>query len=40
MKRIRTKTKAALCSSVRKEADAEDDEEGGKSDSDAEKVLL
>lgn len=41
MKRMRTKTKAALCSSVRKAADAEEDEEDEeKSDSEAEKVLL
>lgn len=40
MKRMRTKTKAALCSSVRKGADGEEEEEEEKSDSEAENVLL
>lgn len=40
MKRMRTKMKAALCSSVRKAAEAEDEDDEEKSDSEAEKVLL
>lgn len=40
MKRMKTKTKAALCSSVWKEAVAEEEEEEEKSRSEAEKVLL
>lgn len=40
MKRMRTKTKAALCSRVRKEAVVEDEEDDAKSRSEAEKVLL
>lgn len=40
MKRMRTKTKAALCSTVRKGAVAEDEEEEERSDSETEKVLL